>query len=237
MRSRKRAILAVIGSLLFLSCGFDEFQPAEPGVDEVEDTGNADGIKVSPAVIHPGERVALSDPVVPDPNDRVPLYYWDACDGVIEQEVPSTGEATWIAPEQPGIYSISVNITNVVRDNPSRVLSLCVAPPGKTACAGAPNTDLPETVSLTATPSEMRQDSQCPDRCESTLDTGLSGTVSEVTFLWQARHGLLHGAGASVRWSLPVVGCCTEFFTAAVTVCDANGGAATGVTGVLVMPD
>lgn len=229
---------AAICCVWFVGCGFDDLDRAPPPEDELDTLeGGVDvgGILVAPAVIHPGDRVTMLDPIRPRPGDPAPLYLWDACGGAFES-LTYGRETTWIAPGEPGAYAIAINVANAVRDLPSRVISLCVVGEGDGPCA-EPQGAAPVLETLTASPGFFVQETDCPGSCRTRLDAEV--VVPEgvtVEYLWALRGGDVAGAGPSVEWLLPTVGCCTESYAAAVTVCGDNAHATTGFTSVVVSP-
>ncbi|MBI3074330.1 MAG: hypothetical protein HYY84_19645 [Deltaproteobacteria bacterium] len=204
--------------------------------DVSADAAVVNGIEVIPAVILPGARVTLRDPAPIDPTGAAPLYYWDACDGVLDKSVAAFGpRATWVAPETPGLYAVTVNITNTTRENRSRVVALCVVASDAGSC---PPASAIGDASVSAAPETHRQDIDCSGSCLSTLTMAVTPpNESLARYRWVTRQGSVTGAGATAVWQLPTVGCCTETSTAAVTACGSGGAAATGFTHVVVFPE
>lgn len=224
------------------ACSFDALVAAPPTdsllIDRLAGSVLNSGFQVWPAVIHPGDEVLIGDLEVPGPGALVPIYYWDACAGTISQPTGVDREVTWRAPEEPGVYSVTVNVTNTSRDNRSTVIDLCVVPEGEDTCS-AMSSEAPELTSLVPSYPELNQDRDCAaGRC--TTDVTLEAADPDgraLEYRWVARRGAVTGGGPTIQWRLPRVGCCTEEFSIAVTACDAEGRAVTGFTYVQVTPD
>ncbi|MBI4509526.1 MAG: hypothetical protein HY698_07800 [Deltaproteobacteria bacterium] len=231
---------ALLAGCLAWGCGFDDLRHAPEAnpqpTDNLPGAVTIGGIQVLPAVIHPGDKVTLRDPARPRPGDPAAVYLWDACEGVLEGATHGR-EVTWVAPSVPGVYSVAVNISNSPSGVPSRILPLCVAPVGEDACPEVPGEDLTFETIL-ATPDSFVQSADCEGPCETTLQAKVSWPGSRApSYRWTTRGGEVTGAGHSVQWLLPMVGCCTESFAAAVTACGPNGSnAATGIVNVVVTP-
>ncbi len=242
--SRSKAgarLAATVAAIQALACGFPPLvrvTAADPELAGDSGEGVAiDGIRVSPAVIHPGDRVTLRDPTPTDPGQPAPLYYWDACDGALEGGTATYGpQAVWTAPPAPGLYAVSLNVANAPRERPSRVFPLCVVAGGESTCPASGGAVT--LAALQATPDSFRQGPDCGGSCASDVKAEVvapGGTP--VRFRWAVRRGEVVGEAMAVRWQLPTVGCCTETFTIAFTACAPDGAAATGFTHVVVFPE
>lgn len=228
-------VAAVIG---LVGCGFDDLERApDPGpeaTDDLEGAVEINGIQILPAIIHPGDEVTLHDPVRPSPGQPATVYLWDACGGTI-QGADFARDTTWLAPDEPGLYAVTVNLANTQRDDPSRVLPLCVVDESE-ACPSEP-AEAPVLDSVAADPSSFDQTLDCGGSCRTTVEAVVTiPDASEPMYRWRTRGGEIEGAGPVVLWLLPTVGCCTESFITAVTVCGAPGAAATGFTNAVVAP-
>lgn len=233
---RHLGVAAAAGCFFSASCGFGPLVPAPPdphGSDDLPDAVTVNGIQVSPQVIHPGDHVTLRDPVLPPARQRAPLYHWDACAGGVSQKAPYTREASWLAPMEPGSYDLTVNISNPVSGERSRTLRLCVAAKGQDECGPSPS-DPPRMRSLAASSSLV----YCGASCEITLESDVESPAGpgELAYRWMIRKGRIVGAGPTVTWQLPTIGCCAETYSASLTVCDVRHGAATGMASVVATP-
>ncbi|MBI2892984.1 MAG: hypothetical protein HYY06_05495 [Deltaproteobacteria bacterium] len=228
-----------IALALVAGCGFDTLErapePQPETFDDLEGAATIEGIQVLPAIIHPGDRVTLREPTRTPRGQPAAVYIWGACDGALEGNGWGR-ETSWVAPAEPGTYAVTVNISAVGFDEPSRVIPLCVVGDDEESCP-EPGGAAPVLESLTASPGSFVQAQECAGPCETALDAGVGAADgNELRYLWTTRGGNVVGDGAAVRWLLPAVGCCTESFTAAITVCGGTGTAATGQVNVVVIP-
>lgn len=232
-------ISTLLALLVSPACAFEglerEPEPLPETFDDLEGAVTVSGIQVLPAVIHPGDRVTLREPTRTPRGQPAAVYIWSACAGEVEGGDWGR-ETTWIAPADPGVYAVTVNIGNVPFDDPSRVVSLCVAEADEESCPELEGAS-PAIESLTATPGSFVQATECPGACQTALESSVSlPEGGSARYLWTTRGGEVEGEGAAVRWHLPAVGCCTESYTAALTVCGPDGQAATGQVDVVVIP-
>lgn len=155
--------------------------------------------------ITPGATVQLECDAS-DPNEDELSYSWSADEGIISS---SGADAIWTAPDTPGTYIVSVEVSDG-RDG--------IATDQLTIDVLAPNTP-PVIESLTT---------DCPR-----VRPGHSGTITcvasdpdgdELTYTWTAERGTISREGPEVTWTAP-----SEYgnFLITVTVSDGRGGEVT----------
>lgn len=246
--TRSTSVLSL--AFLLAACGVDRPRPVPspssqddtPGAPSSSSTSSSapgtaivSGFEVTPAVIHPGDRVKLRDPANPMPDQPASSYLWTACDGSFDA-VSYGRETYWIAPSAPGLYAVAVDIVVNAHGPASRVLALCVAAAGETSCAQAASAS-PVIHAIRTSQTSYVQSEECPGSCTTHIDADvLPSPGAPPSYVWTTRGGQIVGSSASVDWQLPAVGCCTQTFNAALTVCGAPGAAATGFVDVVVLP-
>lgn len=241
------------GLMALASCSHDPLQPVG---DEGSDLGGAGEIRIEPEKIEAGARVLLTDLTPDDPDFPARSYYWTACEGTIEPGgAGSDGRtAVWMAPQEPGSYAVTMVSSTIgaggwVRQ--SKVLHLCVG--GEAAAAAAEavfrERGIPHRHHDAECPTAANSDpvftniSATPDNLVGSGDATLVSSAADpegdsLTYGWTAQGGELSSLNApSVQWKLPPVSCCTEQYTASVTVCDGRGGAAADAVTVTVYPN
>jgi len=131
-------------------------------------------------------------------------YAWSATAGTFSGTGPIT---TWMAPDIPGTYAITVKVTDSRGGEATMQLTVDVL-------ANHP----PVIESLTAEPSLVRQGKT------STIECVASDPDSdELSYLWSAATGNISGQGSAVTWTAHNT-CGTYVIT--VTVSDSRGGEA-----------
>ncbi|MBI2388557.1 MAG: hypothetical protein HYV09_02975 [Deltaproteobacteria bacterium] len=239
MRRLLRSSLFVAATGVLASACFGDLRPVDEKTESdpfVLDANSAliEGI-VAPKLIHAGDRVTLRDPARLSKDDGAPVLLWMACDGLLEPG-SSAAEVLWTAPSTPGVYAVTVNFAINAHGAPSRVLRLCVAPPGATSCEtteAAP----PTLRAVSAEKNMFVQETECEGSCTTRVHAEASPPgEAPLTWRWYTGAGNIVGTASTVDWQLPAVGCCTETYSAAVTVCGPQGTAATGYVNVVVIP-
>jgi hypothetical protein len=153
--------------------------------------------------VRPGEDIAI-ECVASDPEGDELSYHWSASSGIILGE---GSRVTWIAPNAPGTYVITVEVSDG-RDTVSspKLLRLEVRP-----------NEPPIIDSLTAEETTVLLGRSTVIRCEASDPDG-----DELTYRWTATGGELSGEGAEVTWT--ALGGCGDRVTISVSVTDGYGG-------------
>lgn len=238
--------VALVLSFLTSACAFEPLMSASEGSPEVErpedltDTVSINRILVSPVTIHPGDEVLLRDPEIhSNPREPRPFYFWGACGGELaDEEHVHARSRIWIAPDEPGIYEITiseVNFRDSLQGTPSRIVELCVAPEGEQTCPARSGRPL-ELTSLAASPDQFYLG--CGEGCDTEVTAEVDAPdAAALEFQWVAPRGAIVGSGPSVAWQLPDVSCCTDTYSISVTICDQQHHAATGFAKATVTPE
>ena len=111
---------------------------------------------------------------------------------------------TWTAPDTPGSYAISVQVTDGRGGEATRELTIAVL-----------ENRAPVIDSLTADPPVVVQGENTTVECVASDPDG-----DELHFEWMAAEGNFSGQGARVTWTAPMA---CEYQTVTVTVADGRG--------------
>ena len=139
--------------------------------------------------------------IASDPDGDELSYTWSASGDI-------SGEGyivTWIAPDAPGAYTITVEVTDGRGGEATTQLTIHVV-----AINHAPVIE-----SLTAEPSPVRQGETSTIECVASDPDG-----DELSYIWSVDRGNMSGQGSSVVWTAPMT-CGSYFIT--VTVADSRG--------------
>lgn len=129
-------------------------------------------------------------------------YTWSASGGNFSGE---GAVVTWVAPEEVGAYTITVEVTDGKGGEATAQLTI-------DAIINYP----PVIESLTAEPSPVRQGKTSTIECVAS-----DPDENELSYLWSTTRGNISGEGATVTWTTPNA-CGTYIIT--VTVDDGRGG-------------
>jgi len=112
----------------------DEIKPAQTVVEvksKFERATNVtpfiDSLKIVPETPLPGQMVQVFCKVT-DANDTKHLYYWSASAGLMYPSVGVCGEAYWLAPAEPGKYTLSVTVRDRQGASANKKISVEVKP-------------------------------------------------------------------------------------------------------------
>ena len=146
-------------------------------------------------------------------------YEWEAEGGNISG---SGSPVTWTAPEEPGIYNISVVVGDELDAETRTSLPIVVA-------AEQPAPVIQSLTATTDNPGYIRQKSggyeilQVSEYC--TIECiAADPNDGELHYIWSTERGGISGNGAKVTWTLPPSS--TEEFVITVMVADGRGGIA-----------
>ena len=185
-------IAMVIAVLFIIGCS----PPNQPPV--------ITNLTVSEERISPSARDQL-ECIVSDPDGDELEYNWSASDGHISGK---GAIITWTAPQTPGSYTITVEVTDDRGGEAAAQMTIAVE-------VNRP----PVIESLTAERSTIKQAESTPVRCVASDPDG-----DELSYEWSAIAGNFSGKGPAVTWISPN-SCAT--FTISVTISDGRGGEAT----------
>lgn len=148
-----------------------------------------------------------------DPNEDELSYSWSADEGIISS---SGANAIWTAPDTPGTYIVSVEVSDG-RDG--------IATDQLTIDVLTPNTS-PVIESLTTDCPRVKQSHSAILTCVASDPNG-----DELTYEWSAERGFIDGEGAEVSWVGP-----NEFgtFVITLTVSDGRSGEASSEISIIV---
>ena len=152
-------------------------------------------------------------------SDDILTYEWETEGGNISD---SGSSVTWTAPEELGIYNISVVVGDELDAETRTSLPIVVAAeqPAPVIQSLTVTTDIPAYIRQKSGGYEILQKSEyCTLECiASDLNDG------ELHYIWSTERGGISGSGAKVTWTLPPSS--TEGFVITVTVADGRGGIA-----------
>ena len=171
---------------------------AEPNNDPTISSLQAEEDPVTPSGSREVECVAS------DPDGDSLTYTWSATAGTFSGTGPIT---TWMAPDIPGTYAITVKVTDGRGGEATMQLTVDVL-------VNHP----PVIESLTAEPSPVKQGKTSTIECVASDPDG-----DELSYLWSAARGNISGQGSAVTWTAPNT-CGSYVIT--VTVADSRGGEA-----------
>ena len=118
-------------------------------------------------------------------DDGAPLtYYWTSAHGTL---IPSGDSALWFAPENPGVYSILVEVDDDAGGFAVDVVSITVE-----------QNEPPVVRSLTAQPAELLPEESAVLSCDA---YDIEGQL--IDYEWIAPSGEIIGSGPSVTWRAP----------------------------------
>ena len=183
-------IILVIGTFLCGGCALLNEPPAISSL-------TADEKSITPSGSYQVECVAS------DPDGDSLSYIWSASRGNISGE---GSVVTWIAPDAPGAYTLTVEVTDGRGGEATTQLTINVV------AINHP----PAIESLTAEPLQVIQGKTSTIKCVASDPNG-----DELSYLWSATRGNISGQGSSVVWTAPNT-CGTYVIT--VTVADSRGG-------------
>ncbi len=150
-----------------------------------------------------------------DPDGDELVYAWSTTGGNISSMSPI---ATWVAPDKPGLYSITVSVRDIQNNETIDQISVRVF------------ANLPPVIdSLLIEPSAV--------------GVGLKGAITchaydpegdELQYQWEAEDGDLSGTGTEIIWTAPYD---KQVSTIRVNVTDQQGGLATMAINVNILPN
>jgi hypothetical protein len=138
-----------------------------------------------------------------DADQQDLTYTWSASGGTFAGDGPTTA---WLAPDEPGTYTIMVVVTDGSGGEASAELNIEVTP-----------NHPPVIEKLTAAQMVVVFGKSTDIECVASDPDG-----DEITYAWNAAEGEISGEGAAVIWTAPDK--CGEFVVVTVTVFDSRGG-------------
>jgi len=184
-----RLTIPIVAILLISGCALFNQPPVISSLTaDVEQVSTSSGCLV---------RCAASD----QDGDEL-SYTWSASGGNFSGE---GAIVTWVAPEEIGAYTITVEVTDGRGGEDTAQLTI-------DAIINYP----PIIESLTAKPSPVREGKTSTIECVAS-----DPDEDELSYLWSTTRGNISGEGATVIWTAPNV-CGTYIIT--VTVADGRGG-------------
>ena len=161
------------------------------------------GFNVGPGCPAPSSEIDITC-IASDANNDSLSYRWSATKGTFT----STGQfATWLAPDVPGSYTVSVVVIDGRGGEATDELVVNVR-----------NNDVPIIAEITAEPATLLSGDTATIHC---LASDLDG--DELSYEWTAERGNIMGEGAQVSWVAPPVG---GAYTVTVRVTDTCGAEA-----------
>jgi hypothetical protein len=148
-----------------------------------------------------------------DPDGDELTYTWLADEGYISGE---GSLVTWTAPDTPGAYVITVEVSDGQDGAVSSQIIINVVLPNH----------LPVIKSLTAEWGRLKKASNTPITCDA-----FDPDNDELTYTWSALAGNFTGTGAVVTWVAPNA---YGIYTITVTVSDGRGGEASSSIDITV---
>lgn len=152
-------------------------------------------------------------------SDDILTYEWETEGGNISD---SGSSVTWTAPEEPGIYNISVVVGDELDAETRTSLPIVVAAEQPTPVIQSltVTTNIPAYIKQKPGGYEILQKSEyCTLECIAT-----DPNDGELHYIWSTERGGISGSGAKVTWTLPPSS--AEGFVITVTVADGRGGIA-----------
>lgn len=183
-------IILVVATLLIGGCAPANEPPVISSLTASEE-------QIAPAGICQVECIAS------DPDEDELSYIWSASGGNIDGE---GSVVTWIAPDETGDYTITVDVSDGRDGEATTQLIISVVEINHP----------PVITSLTADPSPVREGKTCSLECIASDPDG-----DELSYSWSATRGGISGQGDTVTWTAPNT-CGTYVIT--VTVADGRGG-------------
>ena len=141
--------------------------------------------------------------IASDPDEDELSYTWSASGGDIDGE---GSVVIWIAPDEPGDYTITVDVTDGRDGEATAQLTISVVEINHP----------PVITGLTADPSPVREGKTSSIACIAS-----DPDEDELSYSWSATRGGISGQGHTVTWTAPNT-CGTYVIT--VTVADGRGG-------------
>ena len=150
--------------------------------------------------------------IASDSNGNELDYDWEASGGYISANSP---KVTWVAPEEPGEYIISVNVTDEDGNKATRSITISVK-----------GNQPPQINSLKSSSGQVVPLGNCTVTCEASYSDG-----DELTYTWSVSGGDISGSDSTVIWTAPEA---VGTYTIAVKVTDGKGGEDTSALNINV---
>ena len=232
MRSNLRLRLAFVCSLgLIISvalsgCGGQaDNQPVQAPPEPVNNSPVITGIQADPEVVQPlgKSNIACS---ASDADGDALTYRWTASAGTIDS---SEAAVTWTAPKDPGIYKITVVVSDgkggaALVDAAITVPEKPNNPPVITALKFTRPGRMPITVKTNPSEDELRKMPELIIRKYETADVACLAADpndDQLTYIWKASGGKIVGNGPNIQW---LAAGDPGTYTITCEISDGNGG-------------
>ena len=200
---------------LFLFCGCSEHRDLIPVGPPPNQDPEIRSLEVNPLPIAIDLTAQVVAEVV-DPDGDELEYLWTATAGTISGDGPS---ATWQAPSQKGLQTISLEVRDSRDGKDSREVTFTVITP-------LPNNDNPVINSLTAQPDTVQITENSTIRVDADDPDG-----DPLSYSWSKSGGTLNRSGSQVTWTAPIE---VGTYVVSVSVSDDKGGSAGGSISLFV---
>jgi len=121
-----------------------------------------------------------------DADGDILTYAWSATGGTFFRAGPDT---TWVAPDMPGTYAVTVKVTDGRGGEVEKQVTL-----------GVRVNHRPVIESLTAKPRVVVKDGTSVIECVASDSDG-----DELTYRWEVTGGSISGRGATITWTAPSI--------------------------------